>query len=287
MKAFTPETRPARITTPDGVELHCEVAGGGTDAVVLPLACWTLPDLLPLVDGRTLVAYDPRGRGASDSLDRSQAFGLDADVADLERVRAALGLERISLVGWSYFGGVAAHYAAAYPARVARLALLSPIPLRRIPWFGQAAQAMTERLDADRMAGLQASARAGRHTANPERFCRDWLRAMLPGYVAEPDAISRMQAQPCRCPNEHPHRLNPLLDRLWQSLGEWDWRAALAQLDVATLVLQGDADFQPREAAEEWAGHLRARLEVVPGAGHMLWVDRREAVLDALGAFLA
>ncbi|HEU4647646.1 MAG TPA: alpha/beta hydrolase [Gemmatimonadales bacterium] len=283
-----PEDEPhaAGITARDGIQLRCELAGSGRTTALLPLACWTLPDLLPLATGRRLAAYDPRGRGASDTVGPSQQFGLAADVADLEMVRAALDLPRVALIGWSYFAGVAAHYAAAYPHRVSRLVLLAPIPLRRIPWFGQAAHTLVERIDADAMTALQAGARAGAAATHPCSLCRDWQRALLPAYVARTEAIERMRADPCRWPNEHPSRLNPLLDRLWQSLGDWDWQAELAALDVPTLILQGDSDFQPREAAEAWAAHLNAHLEIVPGAGHLAWIDCPGAVLKAVSAFL-
>jgi proline iminopeptidase len=286
MRTLQGESGGTEVTTPDGVRLRCELTGSGAAAVLLPLACWTTPDLLPLAAGRRVVAYDPRGRGASDAIGPGARLGLEADVADLEAVRAALNLPRVALVGWSYFAGVAAHYAAAYPERVSRLVLLAPIPLRRIPWFGQAAQALVERIDAGAMAALQAGARAGAAAAHSCSFCREWQRALLPAYIARPEAVDRMQADPCRWPNEHPSRLNPLLERLWQSLGEWDWQAKLAALAVPTLVLQGDDDFQPREAAEAWAAHLGARLEIVPGAGHLAWLDRPDAVLSTVGDFL-
>lgn len=280
------ESHAASITARDGIRLRCELVGSGRMAALLPLACWTLPDLLPLAAGRRIAAYDPRGRGASDAVGPGQQFGLDADVADLETVRAALDLPRVALIGWSYFAGVAAHYAAAFPDRVSRLVLLAPIPLRRVPWFGQAAQTLVERIDATAMTALQAGVRAGAADMHSCSLCRDWQRALLPAYVARADSIERMRADPCRWPNEHPSRVNPLLDRLWQSLGDWDWQAELAAIDAPTLILHGESDFQPREAAEAWATHLHAHLDIVPGAGHLAWIDRPDAVLEAVTAFL-
>ena len=40
---------------------------------------------------------------------------LEREVRDLEEIRRNLGLERLSLMGWSYLGSVTALYAAAHP----------------------------------------------------------------------------------------------------------------------------------------------------------------------------
>lgn len=69
----------------------------------------------------TLVRYDERGFGMSDW--SVQDFSLDARVGDLEGVIAALGLERVALLGMSGGSDVAMAYAARHPERVTRLVL--------------------------------------------------------------------------------------------------------------------------------------------------------------------
>jgi pimeloyl-ACP methyl ester carboxylesterase len=275
------------IATPDGLELRVEQAGAGERALLAPLACWTWPAVAPLADQFRVIGYDPRGRGGSSPVDMSTPFGLDADVADLEALRAALGLDRISLLGWSYYAAVTAHYAAAHPERVARLVHIGPIPIRRVPWFGRGAQAVSERVNAAAMAELQASAKAGVPARDPGGFCRAWVEAILPAYARRPDALLALGTDPCRWANEHPLQLTALLTRLWDALGEWDWRPGLAALEVPLLVLHGSDDFQPREAAAEWAERPAARLELVEGAGHLTWVDRPADVSRLVRAHLS
>lgn len=53
-------------------------------------------------------------------------------VNDLERIRAALGYERVNLYGTSYGTRVAQVYASRYPARVRSLVLKAPVPLGTI-----------------------------------------------------------------------------------------------------------------------------------------------------------
>jgi pimeloyl-ACP methyl ester carboxylesterase len=84
------------VLSPDGLRLHYQVHGAGARTLVVPLACCTLPDLAAGMGRIRIVGYDPRGRGRSDAVTADGRLGVDADVADLDRLRAALGLERIA-----------------------------------------------------------------------------------------------------------------------------------------------------------------------------------------------
>jgi proline iminopeptidase len=72
---------------------------------------------------RLVVLYDQRGTGASKPLQSGAPQTMDAQVADLEAVRAQLGLEKVALVGDSYGGMLVMAYAAAHPEHVAKLVL--------------------------------------------------------------------------------------------------------------------------------------------------------------------
>jgi proline iminopeptidase len=74
---------------------------------------------------RLVIFYDQRGTGVSKPLGSGAPLSqtMDAQVADLEAVRAKLGLPNVALVGDSYGGLVAMAYAAAHPEHVARLVL--------------------------------------------------------------------------------------------------------------------------------------------------------------------
>ena len=74
---------------------------------------------------RLVIFYDQRGTGSSKPLQTSaaQSQTMDAQVADLEAVRKALGLDKFALLGDSYGGLVVMAYAATYPQHVARLIL--------------------------------------------------------------------------------------------------------------------------------------------------------------------
>lgn len=72
---------------------------------------------------RFVVLYDQRGTGGSKRMQAGAPQTMDAQVADLDAVRAALGLNKFALLGDSYGGMVVMAYAAAHPEHVAKLIL--------------------------------------------------------------------------------------------------------------------------------------------------------------------
>ena len=76
----------------------------------------------------TVISYDLRGHGFSPV--PSDEFGLDELVADLEALRAKLGVPEAHFAGHSLGGMIAPAYARIYPARVLSLGLISTAAFR-------------------------------------------------------------------------------------------------------------------------------------------------------------
>jgi proline iminopeptidase len=72
---------------------------------------------------RQIVFYDQRGTGKSKHVKADAAWGMDAQVADMEAVRAKFGFQKFNLVGDSYGGLLAMAYAAAHPEHIDKLIL--------------------------------------------------------------------------------------------------------------------------------------------------------------------
>src|SRR4051812_8743718 len=86
------------------------------------------PALAGGVEALNLAALTPRVARCADELGPARRYYTTTEVvADLEALRAALGVERISIYGVSYGAYVAQRYAQAYPGHVDRLVLDSPV----------------------------------------------------------------------------------------------------------------------------------------------------------------
>ncbi len=76
-----------------------------------------------IAHNRQVVFYDQRGTGKSKRVSADASFGMDAQVADMEAVRAKFGFQKFDLVGDSYGGLLAMAYAAAHPEHIEKLIL--------------------------------------------------------------------------------------------------------------------------------------------------------------------
>ncbi len=81
---------------------------------------------------RLVILYDQRGTGASKKVEAGAPHALsqtmDAQVADLEAVRAHFGIDKVALVGDSYGGFLVMAYGAQHPEHVAKMVLSDSPP---------------------------------------------------------------------------------------------------------------------------------------------------------------
>jgi len=113
-----------------GVLIYYVAFGNGSPLVVLhggPGAShdYFLPWLLPLARTHRLIFIDERGSGRSQRLQDTSLYTVEGDVEDLEAVRVALHLGKISLLGHSCGGVLAQAYALKYQQNLSHLILNS------------------------------------------------------------------------------------------------------------------------------------------------------------------
>ena len=276
----------------DGGRLFYRVVGSGSDAVVIPPLSYLVDDLEPLARKRRLIFYDPRGRGGSDAVGDESLIWSDYEIDDLEAVRQHFALEKISLIGWSYFGGVTALYTMKYPERVNRLVLMGSIPPRQpAPYvnFEEQRRKWESRIDPQGVKRLEEMKESGVESEDPEGYCREHNRVYLPAMMGRPERLAKMRSDPCIFPNEWPrnaeeHRRKHFPPESW----EHDWLSRLSSLKTPTLVIHGTEDLIPLESSREWATTLsHARLLIIEGSGHYLHLEAPEVYFPAVERFLS
>lgn len=243
-----------------------------------------LGDLGGLAAHRCLVSLDPRGTGDSAVPVDPASYRCDRLVDDVEALRAHLGLERVDLLGHSAGGTLAVLYAARYPERVGRLALIAPSP-RVVD---------VEITDADRRE--VAESRRGEPWF-PDAFAAferiwsgdatdaDWA-GIAPFMYGRWDAMAQADAA------GQESQQNADAAAVYYSAGALDpdaTRAAIAELPSRVLLVAGEQDvaLPPKRAAEyaDLFGH--GELAVLPGGGHTPWLDDAEWFTRTLTRFLS
>jgi pimeloyl-ACP methyl ester carboxylesterase len=212
--------------------------------------------------GLQVITYDHRDAGRSDLVDfDSSPYGAADLVSDALAVLDGLNLPSAHVVGTSMGGGIAQWLAAAHPSRVRTLTLMNTTPIGGAPEglpapdpaFLSAAAALTALPQHTTAQRIDVAVRAyDLFTANPN-FDRPTARRMAA------EAVSRSRSR---------------------TSGANHYRAAathedpppLSAIEAPTLVIAAESDpiFPPPHAHALASSIPGARLERVPGLGHMM-----------------
>ena len=286
-----------------GVLIYYVAFGNGSPLVVVhggPGAShdYFLPYLLPLARTHRLIFIDERGSGRSQRLQDTSRYTVEAMVDDIEDVRVALNLGKISLLGHSCGGVLAQAYALKYQQHLSHLILNSTFPSTRqmneVLAREKAAMppAKLKRLNELERAGLFGKGEAWEHGRYPAEYA---ALAWGPGYFpflygARPD--SNYDPVAGNAPTNW-----ELYRAMWGEHGEFvidgnlksvEYVDRLPSIHVPTLVLVGDHDecdpSLSREMHEKIAG---SQLVILPNSGHMNFVDQPELWEKAVESFLS
>ncbi|HXE83796.1 MAG TPA: alpha/beta hydrolase [Gemmatimonadales bacterium] len=273
------------VTLPSGGRLYYEVAGGSGDTIVVPGAAYWSSPLAPLAQHHTVIFYDLLGRGRSDTAGPARIV-MDSIVSDLEALRQHFNAQRIGLVGVSVSSLVAAGYAARYPDRVSRLALVNPIALTA---GAQTSYRPPERASRTDSAAFKEVMQLRATNGSREAICRQAWKANSGWFVGDASASARIDPTWCAAPNETVDATLMWLGYLSNAAGSWDITAKVRSIKAPTLVVQAERDYFVNPAgAKAWASAIPgAKLVSLPGVGHFVLYEKPDAALAPLQEFFS
>jgi proline iminopeptidase len=267
------------------VPLFTRRVGSGPVVIVLhggPGAShdYLLPQYDLLAQRRSLFYYDQRGGGQS-PVSRDTPVGWPEHVADLDAIRASLGLERLTLCGYSWGGLLAVLYFLEYPERVERLALVSPASITA-EYRRQFEEEFARRMAAPEIKRERDALRAGGlRERDPAAYQRRAFELSVAGYFRDFHDAKNLTA----------FRVNARTQQaVWDSLGDYDLRPQLQDIAARfplppSVVVHGTFDPLPIAGSRELAALLKARLKELP-VGHCPHVEATTEFVRTLDDFL-
>lgn len=255
----------------DGIRIHYVDEGDGEPVLLLhghtfDRRIWD--DVVPglLAAGKRVLRPDLRGHGLSDRPEKGYHHSHHA--ADMVALLDAVGVEAVTVVGYSVGGAVALEMALTTPERVRALVLVAPVLPDR-PF------------EPEFFANLKEVARTIRAEGVEAAMLGPWLHGPLMTTCQDRPEL-RQRVVPILREFPGAEYLATERDRVER---EWTIPDRLAEIANPATVLSGERDLPGFRAwaAEIAAGIPGATLESLPDCGHLVPFEAPKRILRVLG----
>jgi proline-specific peptidase len=238
-----------------------------------------------LAEHRPVVIYDQLGCGRSDEPEDVSLWTVDRSVAEVDQVRAALGLERCHLLGQSWGGWLSIDYMARGPRGIAGLVLASTSA--SIPQFMAEARRLIEQLPEPAGSTLIELGERGayddpEYLAAVDVFYHRHLCRMDPWPEALVKSSQQMDGNQVYLTMNGPTEFDVI-----GLLREWDRTADLGRITNPTLITCGRYDeITPACSQTILEGLPDARMEIFEHSAHVAHLEEGERFADVVEQFL-
>src|SRR5262245_40660266 len=252
------------VRLPSGGSQTVFRAGEGPPAVFLHGGGGLVPEdpvLASLAGSHTIVA--PLAPGFADLADLDEIRDVHELALHYDDLLETLGLDAVPVIGHSFGGMIAAELASHCPRRVSKLVLIAPVGL----WNDDYPVADVFAALPTELPGLLFA-----DTSHPA------AQAMLAGADGEPDVEALVPIV---------RGMTTLAKFMWP-IPDRGLSRRLRRITAPTLLVWGAEDtLVPVRYADDFIARIpNARKLVVPGAGHMVPLERTDQVLAAIEGFL-
>ncbi len=225
------------------------------------------------------IIYDQRGTGKS-KLERidSTTITMDLMVEDIENLRKKLKIKSWILLGHSFGGLLATHYASKYPEFVDKIIFSSSggVNLNFLNYVSQRVNANLSKSEQDSIAYYQNA------TIPENERIKKRAKFLANAYVFD-KSKAHIIAERLTQVN---FKVNSLVFQNLQKM-QFDYTNKFLNCKIPVLVIQGKNDIISIETAQEIANSFgNAKLVLIDNCGHYGWLDAEEIYLKSIKLFL-
>lgn len=278
----------ARLAVPDGT-IWYKVSGTGTATPLVLLhggpgfSSFYLKPFETLADDRQVIRYDQLGGGKSGPMTDTSLMNIGHFVAELDSLRAALGIERWHVLGHSWGTMLGIEYYRAHPDRVASLTFGSPV--FDIPAYAAHARELQLTLsDSAQRAIRQADATGAYEDPHYQNAINEFYGLYVFRHPVPADLDSTFATV-----NQavYTYMQGPSEFTITGTFKDFNVTGFLPQVRVPTLLTVGEFDEVGPALVRTHAALIPgARFEVLPGSAHITTWDAPEANLRVVREFL-
>lgn len=272
-----------------GARLYYESVGRGDPVIVVHGGpgmdhVYLRPGMDALATTHRVIFYDQRGAGRTEGEANSRTITLDLFMADISALADSLRLGRFTMVGHSFGGLVAMHYAARHPERLRALVLMNTVePGRKytIPMTDMLMKRRTAADQAETQRLMQSDAMKRQDTSAVNAMLRLSFRSLFADRTRA-DQL-RLSLDPRTVKN-----MANVATNLIRSMGTFDFWPVAARITVPTLIIQGVEDAMPLQMLRELQQAISgSELVLVNDAGHFPYIEQPGPTFEAIRRFVA
>jgi proline iminopeptidase len=273
----------------DGARLFCRMLGKGKPLIVVHggpgmSQDYLLPYFAQLAENNFVIFYDQRGGGRSTGEINRETINIPTFVRDIENIRHAFNLEKISILGHSWGGLLAMHYAIAHPQSIDKLILSNSSAassedfqvyfeehLRRIAPFQEEFSAVCATKE---------------FQAGEPRAVERFYRLLFRTYCYDPEKVGLLNFQQTPMAFINGGKIYEIL-RGKAFSNFYDLYPSLKTLNVTTLIVHGDTDTVPAATAQKIHKCVHgSKFVLLRQCGHFPFVEQEKEYFACLKEFL-
>ena len=274
-----------------GAKLFCQVMGEGKGKPVIVIhggpglgQGYLLPQMAKLAEKHEVIFYDQRASGKSTGEINEDTMRLDTFVEDLDAVRQAFGLKKVTLLGHSWGGFLAMEYACDHPEAVDKLILMSSMA----PSSEELSFFLANWLQI--MAPIQDELKQIRQSqqfiAGDPETVEKYYRLIDRKYCYNPEKANELSLRMSRKEGLNSFLINDMVRETVFS-NAFDLHDELKDLEIPTLIIHGDTDPIPFITAERTHKTIPgSKFVLLKECGHYPYVEQPELLFKSINEFL-